>query len=72
MTTETMRQLWDGGYLRNTPLRELLTAHRNYWMECLRNNREVRDEKKLHRHRSLKYILSTCILWNQRISQKRK
>ncbi|MDQ3969781.1 MAG: hypothetical protein M3275_15475, partial [Thermoproteota archaeon] len=39
MTTGTMRQLWDGGYLSNTPLRELLTAHRNYWMEYLRNNR---------------------------------
>jgi NTE family protein len=39
MTTGTMRQLWDGGYLSNTPLRELLTAHRNYWMEYLRKNR---------------------------------
>ncbi|MDQ3966811.1 MAG: patatin-like phospholipase family protein [Thermoproteota archaeon] len=38
-TTGTMRQLWDGGYLSNTPLRELLTAHRNYWMEYLRKNR---------------------------------
>jgi hypothetical protein len=37
MTTGTKRQLWDGGYLSNTPLRELLTAHRNYWMEYLRS-----------------------------------
>jgi NTE family protein len=37
--TGTMRQLWDGGYLSNTPLRELLTAHKNYWMEYLRNDR---------------------------------
>jgi NTE family protein len=37
--TGTMRQLWDGGYLSNTPLRELLTAHRTYWMEYLRRNR---------------------------------
>jgi NTE family protein len=44
-TTGTMRQLWDGGYLSNTPLRELLTAHRNYWMEYLRkNHRWKRDE----------------------------
>jgi NTE family protein len=44
-TTGTMRQLWDGGYLSNTPLRELLTAHRNYWMEYLRKNRRgKRDE----------------------------
>ncbi|HYZ65993.1 MAG TPA: patatin-like phospholipase family protein [Nitrososphaeraceae archaeon] len=34
--TGTMRQLWDGGYLSNTPLRELLTAHKTYWMEYLR------------------------------------
>ena len=38
-STRTIRQLWDGGYLSNTPLRELLTAHRNYWMEYLRKNR---------------------------------
>ncbi|MDH3340199.1 MAG: patatin-like phospholipase family protein [Nitrosopumilus sp.] len=25
------RKLWDGGMLSNTPLRELLQAHRNYW-----------------------------------------
>jgi NTE family protein len=37
--TGTVRQLWDGGYLSNTPLRELLTAHKNYWMEYLRKNR---------------------------------
>ena len=37
--TGTIRQLWDGGYLSNTPLRELLTTHKNYWMEYLRNDR---------------------------------
>ena len=37
--TRTMRQLWDGGYLSNTPLRELLMAHKTYWMEYLRQNR---------------------------------
>lgn len=37
--TGTVRQFWDGGYLSNTPLRELLTAHKNYWMEYLRKNR---------------------------------
>lgn len=45
VTTGTMRQLWDGGYLSNTPLRELLTAHRNYWMEYLRKNRRMKSEE---------------------------
>ena len=36
--TGTMRQLWDGN-LSNTPLRELLTAHKTYWMEYLRRDR---------------------------------
>ena len=31
--TKTKRELWDGGYLSNTPLRELLAAHRRYWAE---------------------------------------
>ena len=38
--TGTIRQLWDGGYLSNTPLRELLTAHKTYWMEYLRGERK--------------------------------
>jgi NTE family protein len=42
--TGTLRQLWDGGYLSNTPLRELLTAHRNYWIEYLRNDQRSGDE----------------------------
>jgi hypothetical protein len=42
--TGTVRQLWDGGYLSNTPLRELLTAHKNYWMEYLRKSRGGSDE----------------------------
>jgi NTE family protein len=42
--TGTIRQLWDGGYLSNTPLRERLTAHKNYWMEYLRSDRRSGDE----------------------------
>lgn len=34
------RYFWDGAYLSNTPLRELLQAHRDYWYE------EGNDEKK--------------------------
>jgi predicted acylesterase/phospholipase RssA len=34
--TGTDRELWDGGYLSNTPLRELLVSHRKYWMEYLK------------------------------------
>ena len=43
--TRTMRQLWDGGYLSNTPLRELLTAHRTYWMEYLRRDRNNKGKE---------------------------
>jgi NTE family protein len=43
--TRTMRQLWDGGYLSNTPLRELLTAHRTYWMEYLRKDRNSKGKE---------------------------
>ncbi|MEW6603499.1 MAG: patatin-like phospholipase family protein [Thermoproteota archaeon] len=31
--TNSNRELWDGGYLSNTPLRELLASHRKYWRE---------------------------------------
>src|ERR671919_1496296 len=44
--TGTMRQLWDGGYLSNTPLRELLTAHRTYWMEYLRRDRSSSSKRE--------------------------
>src|SRR5919106_624391 len=44
--TGTMRQLWDGGYLSNTPLRELLTAHKKYWMEYLRNDQSSSSKRE--------------------------
>lgn len=44
-TTGTFRQLWDGGYLSNTPLRELLTAHKNYWIEYLRINQKKKENE---------------------------
>ena len=34
------RYFWDGAYLSNTPLRELIQAHRDYWYE------EGKEEKK--------------------------
>ena len=30
---KAQRYFWDGGLLSNTPLRELLEAHRNYWLK---------------------------------------
>jgi NTE family protein len=58
-TTGTMRQLWDGGYLSNTPLRELLTAHKNYWMEYLRKNRRGGSQKSFTRAPELEvYIVN--------------
>jgi NTE family protein len=35
------RYFWDGAYLSNTPLRELLQAHRDYWHKV--RNKEVPD-----------------------------
>ena len=35
------RNFWDGGVLSNTPFRELLQAHRDYWIDVL----EAQDEK---------------------------
>ena len=34
------RKLWDGGMLSNTPLRELLQAHRNYWKNVSGNEKK--------------------------------
>ena len=45
INTGTIRQLWDGGYLSNTPLRELLTAHKNYWMEYLRIDKKKNEKE---------------------------
>ncbi|HKO64118.1 MAG TPA: hypothetical protein VJU13_02865 [Candidatus Nitrosocosmicus sp.] len=41
----TYRQLWDGGYLSNTPLRELLTAHKNYWIELIRIEQKKKENE---------------------------
>lgn len=55
--TGTIRQLWDGGYLSNTPLRELLTAHKKYWMEYLRTDRSG-DELITHTPELEVYIVN--------------
>jgi NTE family protein len=31
--SKNKRVFWDGGYLSNTPLREVIQAHREYWLE---------------------------------------
>jgi NTE family protein len=31
---------WDGGFRSNTPLREVIQAHRDYWLKRTRNNKE--------------------------------
>ena len=36
------RKFWDGGLLSNTPLKELLESHREYWMN-VENKDEVPD-----------------------------
>ncbi|AIF83987.1 hypothetical protein NTE_01928 [Candidatus Nitrososphaera evergladensis SR1] len=57
--TGTVRQLWDGGYLSNTPLRELLTAHKNYWMEYLRKTRGSGSNRSITRTPELEvYIVN--------------
>jgi hypothetical protein len=67
--TGTMRQLWDGGYLSNTPLRELLTAHKNYWMEYLRKIRG-NNSKSLTRTPELEvYIVNLYPLSPKNIPQ---
>jgi NTE family protein len=33
-----IRYFWDGGYLSNTPFRELLQAHKDYWTDVERSN----------------------------------
>jgi hypothetical protein len=38
-----LRAIWDGGYHSNTPLRQLILGHRNYWYEYLK--REDQGEK---------------------------
>jgi NTE family protein len=45
MISKTKRQFWDGGYHSNTPLRQLILAHRKFWYEYLKR----KDKKELYR-----------------------
>jgi NTE family protein len=42
-STDGRREFWDGGILSNTPLRELIQAHEDYWTE--RNGNVIPDIK---------------------------
>ena len=35
VNSEEIRYFWDGGLLSNTPLRELLDAHQEYWRDVV-------------------------------------
>lgn len=37
---ESQRQLCDGGYLSNTPFRELLQAHKDYWLSIIDTDKD--------------------------------
>jgi len=37
---------WDGGFRSNTPLREVLQAHREYWHKIVNNPDDERDESE--------------------------
>jgi NTE family protein len=55
MISKTQRQFWDGGYHSNTPLRQLILAHRKYWYEYLKR----KDKRELYRLPDLEvYIVS--------------
>ena len=38
--SEIYRRFWDGGLLSNTPLRELIQAHQEYWMGLRKDNKK--------------------------------
>ena len=40
------RKFWDGGILSNTPFRELLQAHRDYWIDVLEAQDEQNDDDR--------------------------
>jgi NTE family protein len=42
--SKTKRQFWDGGYLSNTPLRELIQSHRDYWINRPDRKQGIDDE----------------------------
>jgi NTE family protein len=71
MTTHTMRQLWDGGYINNTPLRELLAAHKNFGWNIY-GIAVIAEMSRLRRPQSSRYTLLTYTLYHQKIFLKIK
>jgi len=45
---KTQRCFWDGGLLSNTPLRELLESHRNYWLSVRKVGEEEVPDLKVY------------------------
>ena len=37
---KTPRYFWDGGILSNTPLRELIQSHKDYWFSVVGNEKD--------------------------------
>lgn len=45
-STNHERIFWDGGYRSNTPLREVIQAHRDYWHKIRKHTEEEEEEDK--------------------------
>ena len=48
MTDYGIRYFWDGGLLSNTPFRELLRAHEDYWTVIESGNNTIPDLREVY------------------------
>jgi NTE family protein len=52
-------KFWDGGILSNTPFREPLQAHRDYWIDVLKAQEEQNDDDDKNRIPDLEVYIVT-------------
>lgn len=45
--TKTMRTFWDGAFISNTPLREVLHHHRKFWGKYFEDNNIPKDKRRV-------------------------
>jgi NTE family protein len=73
MGTENEEHIfWDGGFRSNTPLREVIQAHRDYWLKTRKKHKEVQehDEDEVEENNVPDLEIYIADLWPSKLKEE--
>jgi predicted acylesterase/phospholipase RssA len=57
--SKTLRTYWDGAFLSNTPLRELIQHHKDFWLSYFEKNSIEYDNRGIEKEKDIDSTITT-------------